>query len=316
MTIDPQVASGRVNITEPPHLASPSPFPAVRPSPTLGAPGVQPFMQTAFLRGRQHRRIGRLELTGVDRAAVALSRGGAAKTYSHTDPNEDCVAYALGEGGSLVVAADGHHGELGSEAAVEHLLSGFAESWTSSRSPASSESSWIEESLEALIACNQAILAVASRTDLPPAPTTFVAALVRPQDDLLLHLSVGDSHVFAVEDGRALDLGGREPDWRFTPFLGYEQASRELLQQYAKIGVQRVSHLQAVVLATDGLSEPGIGLDDPARAVANSVERASDAPLDRRAVDACRDVVETALRAHVRQKAGDNMGCSVLWTGR
>jgi serine/threonine protein phosphatase PrpC len=274
-------------------------------------------MQTAFLRGRHHQRLGHLELTGVDRAAVALSRGGAAKTYSHTDPNEDCVAFALGEGGHLIVAADGHHGELGSEAAVEALLSQFAETWTAAQPPASNEPAWLEASLEALLACNQAILEVAGRTELPPAPTTFVVALVRPEDDLLLHLSVGDSHVFAVKHDHAVELGGRDPDWKFTPFLGYEQIRADLLEQYAKIGVQRVSDLQAVVLATDGLSEPGIGLANPSHVVSQAVRRAAeDAPFDRRAVDICREVVETALSAHATQKAGDNMGCSVLWTGR
>ena len=74
-------------------------------------------MQTAFLRGRDHQWVGGLELTGVGPVAIALSRGGARKTYSYTDPNEDCVAFAIGEGGQLIVAADGHHGELGSEAA-------------------------------------------------------------------------------------------------------------------------------------------------------------------------------------------------------
>ena len=38
--------------------------------------------------------------------------------------------------------------------------------------------------------------------------------------------------------------------------------------------------------------------------------------LDRRAVDTCRGVVEVAMRAHRRQKAGDNMGCSVVWIDR
>ena len=78
-----------------------------------------------------------------------------------------------------------------------------------------------------------------------------------------------------------------------------------------------MSTLQAVVLATDGLSEPGIGLNDPGRAVSQAVGQAAlDAPFDRRAVDTCREVVEVALRSHVQNKAGDNMGCSVVWTGR
>ena len=274
-------------------------------------------MQTAFLRGRDHQQIGRLELEGLSRAAVALSRGGARKTYSYTDPNEDCVAFALGEGGSLAIAADGHHGELGSEAAVEILLERFASAWTSSSSPAVGEAAWREQGIEALMAANRAILEVAGRNQLPPAPTTFVAALVRPQDDLLLHLSVGDSHLFAVDSGYAIELGGRDPSWKFTPFLGYEEARPELLDQYAKIGMRSLSDLRAVVLATDGLSEPGIGVADPASAVQTTVGHvALDAPADRRAVDTCRTVVETAMHAQRSQKAGDNMGCSVLWLER
>ncbi|MEM9175114.1 MAG: protein phosphatase 2C domain-containing protein [Myxococcota bacterium] len=274
-------------------------------------------MQTAFLRGRDHQQIGRLELEGRSRAAVALSRGGARKTYPYTDPNEDCVAYALGDGGSLAIAADGHHGELGSEAAVEQLLDRFAEAWTASTAPAHGEDAWRAQGVEALMAANRAILEVAGRNQLPPAPTTFVAALVRPEDDLLLHLSVGDSHVFAVDSGYAVELGGRDPSWKFTPFLGYEEARPELLDEYAKIGVRGLADLRAIVLATDGLSEPGIGVTDPADAVQRAVGQiALDAPEDRRAVDTCRTVVETALHAHRSQKAGDNMGCSVLWLGR
>lgn len=271
-------------------------------------------MQTAFLRGRDHQQIGRLELEGLAHAAVAISRGGAPKTYTYTDPNEDCVAFALGEGGRLAIAADGHHGELGSEAAVEVLLEQFAARWTAAEAPATSHDEWQALGMEALMAANRAILEVAGRNQLPPAPTTFVAALARPQDDLLLHLSVGDSHVFAVDPGYAVDLGGRDPAWRFTPFLGYEEARPELLTEYAKIGVRDLGDLRAVVLATDGLSEPGIGVSDPADAVQSAVGRvAVDTPTDRRAVDACRTVVEIAMRAHRGQKAGDNMGCAVLW---
>ena len=274
-------------------------------------------MQTAFLRGRDHQQVGRLELEGVGHAAIALSRGGARKTYSHTDPNEDCVAFALGEGGTLAIAADGHHGELGSEAAVQILLEEFAARWTAPQAPTTDETAWQTLGLDALMAANRAILEIAGRNQLPPAPTTFVAALVRPGEDLMLHLSVGDSHLFAVGPGYATELGGRDSSWKFTPFLGYEEARPELLQQYAKVGVRRLSDLRAVVLATDGLSEPGIGVADPAHAVQGAVGRAAmEAPPDRRAVDTCRSVIEVAMRSHRDQKAGDNMGCSVLWLER
>jgi hypothetical protein len=271
-------------------------------------------MQSAFLRGRDHQQIGRLELDGLGPAAVALSRGGARKTYSHTDPNEDCVAFALGDGGQLVIAADGHHGELGSEAAVQALLEQFAGDWTASHPPVQGEDAWRQQGLDALIAANRAILEIAGHNQLPPAPATFVVALLRPADDLLLHLSVGDSHVFAVDHGVAVDLGGRQEGWKFTPFLGYEEARRETIERYSVVGARDLAGLQAVVLTTDGLSEPGIGVPDPPRAVHSTVAQvALDSPADRRAVDTCRGVVEIAMRSHRQQKAGDNMGCAVVW---
>ncbi len=271
-------------------------------------------MQTAFLRGRDHHQIGCLELEGLGSAAIGLSRGGARKTYSHTDPNEDCVAFALGDGGQLVIAADGHHGELGSEAAIEAIFDQFASLWTASSAPFRGEAAWRQQGIDALIASNRAILEIAGRNQLPPAPTTFVLALLRPADNLFLHLSVGDSHLFTVDRGTAVELGGRNSDWKFTPFLGYEEARAETIEQYSRIGVRSLTDVRAVVLATDGLSEPGIGVEDPARVVSAAASRAElESPADRRAVDTCREVVEITLRAQRDHKAGDNIGCSVLW---
>jgi serine/threonine protein phosphatase PrpC len=273
-------------------------------------------MRTAFLRGRDQHRVGGLELKGLGPAAIALSRGGAPKTYSYTDPNEDCVAFAIGVGGQLIVAADGHHGELGSEAAIQTILDEFSAEWTAASPPARDEATWRELGLDALLRANRAILEVAGRSQLPPAPTTFVLALIRPEDDLLLSLSVGDSHLFAVDREIANELGGRDPNWKFTPFLGYEEAQRPLMKEYSMIGVRDLADLRAIVLATDGLSERGIGVVDPAGEVCSRVAQvALDEKPDRRAVETCRGVVETALRAHRRQKAGDNMGCAVLWLG-
>ena len=61
--------------------------------------------------------------------------------------------------------------------------------------------------------------------ELGPAPTTLSIALVRPAQDLLLHASVGDSHVFvAPRDARQAvrDLGWASTGRRRTFFLGEE----------------------------------------------------------------------------------------------
>jgi hypothetical protein len=87
-----------------------------------------------------------------------------------------------------------------------------------------------------------------------------------------------------------------------------------MLEKIATVGHRSLQGLRAIVLATDGLSEPGIGVEDPARSVLGVVSKVEvDAPEDRRATDTCRGVTETALHAHHRQKSGDNMGCSVIW---
>ena len=173
--------------------------------------------------------------------------------------------------------ADGHHGHLGSEAAVEAILQDFAAPWTATEAPARSEAEWRDQAFAALLRANRAVLEAAARHGLPPAPTTFVMALARPGEDLLLHLSVGDSHLFAVDQAAAIELGGRDPEWKFTPFLGYEEASRDLLERYARVGQRGLEELRAIVLATDGLSEQllvGVGAQaDVARARQQLAER-------------------------------------------
>jgi len=274
-------------------------------------------VKTAFLRGREHHQIGAVALEGLGRVAVALSRGGARKTYDHTDPNEDCAAFAVGEGGELVVAADGHHGDLGSEAAVAAILADFAPRLTAALAPTTSPDAWRELAFDALLGANRAVLDVAGRTKLRPAPTTLVLAVLRPAEDLLIHASLGDSHLFAIDAHAASELGGRDPAWKFTPFLGYEEANRTLLEQYSRVGVRGLAGLRAVALVTDGLSERGIGVEDPARAVHESVAGVeSGVAPDRSAVLACRSIVEAALHAHRRQKAGDNLACSLAWLDR
>ncbi len=274
-------------------------------------------MKSVFLRGRDHHRIGGLAVEGLGPVAAALSRGGARKTYDHTDPNEDCAAFALGEGGELMIAADGHHGALGSEAATQAILADFAARFTAATPPTTSADAWRELAFDALLRANQAVLEIAGQNGLRPAPTTLVLAVLRPAEDLLIHASLGDSHLFAIDAEGATELGGRDPAWKFTPFLGYEEAHRDLLERYSRVGVRSLAGLRAVALATDGLSERGIGVEDPARTVHECIARIEPGTAaDLSALRACRSIVEDAMSAHRRQQAGDNLACSVVWLGR
>ena len=79
-------------------------------------------MRTALLRGQDHTDLGAIGLVSEGPAAIAICKGGAMKTYSHLDPNEDAACFAIGDGGMLVAVADGHDGASGAEAAVRALL--------------------------------------------------------------------------------------------------------------------------------------------------------------------------------------------------
>ncbi len=88
--------------------------------PRRGPPG--DGVKSALLRGRDHTRLGAIEVVAEGVLAIALSVGGFRKSYRHTDPNEDAAAFACGEGGLVVAVADGHGGAVASEAALERLL--------------------------------------------------------------------------------------------------------------------------------------------------------------------------------------------------
>ena len=87
-------------------------------------------MRTGLLRGREHLLFGALSALAERRVAIALSRGGAEKNYSHRDPNEDACGFAWSDHAWLVAVADGHWGSRGAELALDRLLERHAPRWT------------------------------------------------------------------------------------------------------------------------------------------------------------------------------------------
>ena len=67
------------------------------------------------------------------------------------------------------------------------------------------------------------------------------------------------------------------------------------------------------MLVTDGLSEQGIGVAVPEDAVAESLTAAESKPFDLRPLETARGLVERALAAHVRHRAGDNVAAAAVW---
>ena len=267
-------------------------------------------MHWAILRGREQQRIGAFELVAEASCAIALSRGGAAKTYSHTDPNEDAVLFANGAGGSLIAVADGHGGEWGAERALDFLLDEAAEVWTAAAPACSEAGEWCEAAHSALEGVNAAILASADELQRPVAQTTLSFALLRPAQGLLLHASVGDSHVFQLRGDEISDIGWAAPGRPRCYFLGNPPEIGD--REKAHVACESLADTRALLLATDGVSERGIGLRNPAASIAQLLEEARGCEAERQPTEACRGLVEAVLAAQRRQQAGDNVG-SAVW---
>ncbi len=267
-------------------------------------------MHSAVLNGRDHTIIGGTACVAEGRAAIALSRGGAGKRYAHKDPNEDVAAFYETEAAILIVVADGNGGREASELAVARILGEHAPAWTGSHAH-DLHQRWTAEARDAIVGAHQAIVAEATRGRSRGARTTLALALLRPDDDLLGYATYGDSHVFHVGGAEVVDFGDEEREG--LQFLGTPSRSASDLASACCVGTSPLAETRAVVLVTDGISERGIGVDNPEAAVAEAAERAGRVSPDLRALETARTVVELALEAHRRNRAGDNVAAAAAW---
>lgn len=263
-------------------------------------------MTSILLRGQECVEIGAVAESGAGEIAAALSRGGAPKRYQYVDPNEDAALAARGERGVLVAVADGHWGHRAAERALEALLA-EATAWLDggARDP----DAWYQATLAALVAINNDV--IAAREGQERSRTTLSFALARPAENLLVHASLGDSHLFVVDRIVASEI----PHPRKPTFLGARALLASEAETVGRIGVQPLDAPLAIVAATDGLSETGIGVADPAGAAYAAVAAACDETQHPRALAAARGVAQAALAAHREHDAGDNIAVSVAWLG-
>jgi serine/threonine protein phosphatase PrpC len=269
-------------------------------------------LASATLLGRHHHEIGGLAASGEGPAAISLSRGGAAKTYGHTEPNEDAVSFARGKGGWLLAVADGHHGSSGSEAVIDHIASSLAADWTGDAALGFDSRTWQECSLDVLHDCGRAVLRRAAETGVAPAPTTLSLALARPGESALGWISMGDSHIFCATAQGIEDLGWACLEREDRYFVGYAAASRKGMRNRSVAGYRELGETRALLLATDGLSETNIGVACPSQAVADALVASETREPETRALALAKTLSRTAMAAHVSNRAGDNIGCAVL----
>src|SRR5262245_30791300 len=138
-------------------------------------------MSSGVLLGREHTKLGAVAALAQGRCAIALSRGGFAKTYPHRDANEDAAAFALGPAGALVAVADGHGGHQAAELAIARVFEGFADAWTGAGSLISC---WPQTAGDAIARIHAEIVERGVADGNPEARTTLAFALARPGEDL------------------------------------------------------------------------------------------------------------------------------------
>lgn len=265
-------------------------------------------MRATLLRGRDHVELGAVDAVAEGCAALAISRGGAPKVYAHQDPNEDAALFALGEGGLVVAVADGHQGFEAAEVALEYVATHPAPHWT--EPGVLRPAAWRRQAAAVLEDANRAILGERGDTEYGPR-TTLALAVALPAEGLLLYASIGDSHVYLAGETGVRDLAALPG--RKAAFLGQDAAGAETLEVRAAIGEAPLAGARALVLASDGLTQRGVGLEDPARAVAEALDAAAREPAPLRALAAARGLAERACAAHRRQRSGDNVACALLW---
>ena len=263
-------------------------------------------MSSGVLRGREHTKLGAVAALAEGRCAIALSRGGFAKGYRYRDANEDAAAFALGPAGALVAVADGHGGHEAAELAVTKLFEGFGYAWTG---PGPLAARWTQTAGDAIAGIHAEIVERGVTGGNPEARTTLALALARPGEDLLAFAAVGDSHVFVADAATAFDLVASEG---IPTYLGSPSLEPGEVAGRAAIGTRPLADARAVALATDGLSEQGIGVAAPGLAVIEALVRAERSRPELWPLETARSLVECALASHRRNRSGDNVAAAVL----
>ena len=261
----------------------------------------------AVLRGSESQIIGGVSVVSEASAAISLSQGGFKKRYSHTDPNEDSAAFALGEAGVLLAVADGHNGCDAAELAIDELMLRAGALLT--RDENTADEWWKKNALETIDAIQTALVSRVAQGVRGHSRTTLALALVLPGEDLLAFASVGDSHIFRVCPKEVVDLGSQSEGLRC--FLGNPANDLDAFAKNSVVGVESLANTRAVILATDGISESGIGVDVPEFTVSECAASADRFGPELRPLELARNVAEAALAAHQRHRAGDNIATAV-----
>lgn len=263
-------------------------------------------MRSALLRGPEHAVLGGIATVAEDALAIALSQGGAAKRYRHREPNEDVAGFAWSEWGAVLAVADGHQGSAAACLALERTIA-HAPRWLE-REPIALDARFGADAEALVRSIHQQIVSQLAKAG---SRTTLALALARPREGWLGLVSVGDSLLFTHGPAGTRWIRGAE---RTNPsFLGTARLEADDLAKATFVDLRPLRGALAVVLATDGFSQPGIGVADPEKAIAQAAQEATRAGADRASLVFARGIVERALDSQKARRSGDNVATAVLW---
>ena len=269
-------------------------------------------MRTGLLRGREHMLLGAVATLAERRVAIALSRGGAAKTYGHRDPNEDACAFAWTEHAWLVAVADGHWGSGGAELALDRLLERHAPRWTSP-SPIALADRWSLEAPDVVLDLNHALLAAGDAQRHDRAARRSRSASCARATAGGRRCSIGDSHLFAVDGATAREcVAAPCPTRSCSSAIRASTARRSSAACAAPSSRER--RARSCSPRTDS-PKPESASPTP-RARSRTASRAArEQSADLRPLAAARGLAERALEAQRRNVAGDNVATACIWLG-
>jgi len=261
------------------------------------------------LRGRRYGEFGSIGRIACTRSAAAICQGGAAKQYAHTEANEDSVLLAEGNFGVLLAVADAHGGATASEVAIDWLSKHCAERWTCSDMD---KNNWTSEALDCFSSINKVVLG--ERAEYGHASqTTLVLCLANLTRGFGLFASAGDSLAFLLGPRGVQSAFDVTPSGDF--FLGSIELTLDSLCSNCVVSTRHLEDIDAIILASDGISKKGIGFEEPSRAILDAMRSMpSDLAPQVVAMELADRIVEAARRVQKQNRSGDNISvaCAVV----
>ena len=261
--------------------------------------------QILRLYGDDKSEIGVVRTATLTHLAAALSLGGAPKQYGNAVTNEDAILLCENDNRAFVALVDAHNGPQAGHITLNWLAEQCAVHFTTD---SIALCDWPSVAIEAISSANS-LICRSNRKHGGSSQTTLAMVLVDFAHSTVLTAGVGDSHVFAITAASARPVAVSPSAGTF--FLGNPDSTADLASQCA-IEIVDQAGVVAIVLASDGISTPGIGFADPAAEVLEISRTSGMTSSGLRAPLAfAKAIAQSACNVQRGNQSGDNISVAV-----